>query len=475
MKKIAVLSLLLGLLMMTGNVLAQYPDDALRLSTPGLGVGARALGMGNAYTGVASDFSAIYANPAGLGQIRLNEVQFGMSNVSYNDNASFEGNSMTSSNSSTDLNDLGFVYPFPAERGSFVIAAGFTRSSDFTTGLSFNGFNSKSSIAGYLPFGLAYDLGLQDSNGNTQINGHLQQNGTVLEGGGINTWSVGLGFEAARQLYLGVTLSVLSGSYAYTRNYSESDVTGYYQADTASDPLWALQSFNIQQTINDDIGGVTAKLGLLYKFTKSTRLGITVKLPTYYSIHETFTNSGNSQFYVPDDNGNTNYSHFDGAGQDYNVTSPYVFDAGLSTTVGELLLSGEVEYTDWTEMSFSNLDPETETADNTAIKQDFKATTNLRAGAEYEFPGSGFMIRGGFQYLPSPYQMDNSSNAQKVISGGVGFLFAESMAFNFAYAYDKFSTSHINYPDYDASGNPTSQTLEDVHTNTILGTLTYRF
>jgi hypothetical protein len=39
---------------------AQFPEDALRFSTPGVGVGARSLGLGMAYTGVANDFSASY-------------------------------------------------------------------------------------------------------------------------------------------------------------------------------------------------------------------------------------------------------------------------------------------------------------------------------------------------------------------------------------------------------------------------------
>lgn len=40
----------------------------------GFGAGARSLGMGRAYTAVADDSSAVYWNPAGLAQVRRNEV-----------------------------------------------------------------------------------------------------------------------------------------------------------------------------------------------------------------------------------------------------------------------------------------------------------------------------------------------------------------------------------------------------------------
>jgi hypothetical protein len=70
---------------------AQFKEDALRLGIQGFGVGARALGMGNAYTGVASDYSAVFWNPAGLAQAQYGEFSFGLSYLSNNDNSTFFG------------------------------------------------------------------------------------------------------------------------------------------------------------------------------------------------------------------------------------------------------------------------------------------------------------------------------------------------------------------------------------------------
>ena len=41
-----------------------------------MGVGARALGMGGAFTGIANDPSAAYWNPSGLGQIHNFQFEF---------------------------------------------------------------------------------------------------------------------------------------------------------------------------------------------------------------------------------------------------------------------------------------------------------------------------------------------------------------------------------------------------------------
>ena len=39
-----------------------------------IGAGARAIGMGEAFTGVSDDVTAVYWNPAGLGQLELTEL-----------------------------------------------------------------------------------------------------------------------------------------------------------------------------------------------------------------------------------------------------------------------------------------------------------------------------------------------------------------------------------------------------------------
>lgn len=452
---------------------SQYSEDALRLSMPGVSVGARALGLGMAYTGVANDFSAVYWNPAGLGQMRLNEISFGLSHLSATDESAFYGNTQSFTNSATGVNSFGMVYPFPTTRGSLVFALGYGRQADFTTGLSFKGFNPKSSIIPFLNQSLAYELFLVDQQGNTPLVDSLQQSGKVIEGGGINYWTVAGAVEAAKQLYLGLTLNFISGSYTYNRNYSETDIANKYTL-ARFDTNYAFSSLNLINTIDGDVSGFTAKIGLLYKFRNNSRVGFSVKLPSYYTVKEAFATDGSSSFDVPDTQGVSSYRFIQDGRNEYDVASPFVFTGGLSIAIQDLMLSGDLEFTDWTQMEFRNADQQLLSL-NTQIKELFQPTVNIRVGAEYEFNTIGMRLRGGFAYLPSPYNGDPVSFAQKYITGGAGFIVENSIGIDVGYARGFRDSYRVNYNDFDANGQPTSKTTETIKTNNVIATVSYRF
>ena len=144
-------------LLFSGAALSQFPEDALRLSMPGIGVGTRALGMGTAYAGVASDYSAIYWNPAGLAQLKYGEFMGAFTFPSVTDEGTFFGTTTSTTASGAHLGALGFAAPFPVKRGSFVVALGFHRDNSFVNGLGYEGFNpSYSYIQNSAPDGQPY-------------------------------------------------------------------------------------------------------------------------------------------------------------------------------------------------------------------------------------------------------------------------------------------------------------------------------
>lgn len=449
---------------LTLPVSAQFPEDAFRLSSIGLGTGARSLGMGMAYTGIANDFSATYWNPAGLGQIGMSEMSLGLAHQSFGNTSTFLDNQKSLNNSATSLNAFGLVYPFPTSRGSLVFAAGYSRVNDFTTALSFDGFNPVSSIIPTLNFDLAYQLYLKDSVGSTPLIDSLRQRGKVLEGGGLNNWTFAGAIEAAKQVYLGISLNVISGSYTYNREYLETDMFNKYSV-ARFDTEYAFTRLHLINTIDGSITGFTARFGMLYKFNSGARFGLNIKIPSFFYVQENFSSDGTSLFDVPDVQGLSSYNYRIDGKTDYDVTSPFVFSAGASIPLGNLLLAGDVEYTDWTQMEFSNADPLIEQY-NSDIKELFRPTATMRVGAEYEF--NEFRLRGGFAYLPSPFRDDPSSFAQKFVTGGAGFLLGNVVALDLAYLYGFWDTFHVNY---DAG----PQTLENIRTHTFLATVSFRF
>jgi long-subunit fatty acid transport protein len=455
---------------------AQFPEDALRFATPGFGVGARSLGLGNAYTGVANDYSALYWNPAGLAQMDYGEFSFGLSHFNHKNTGTLYGASGSSSNNATNLNALGLTFPVEVRRGSLVFGFGFQRQANFTTGLSFEGFNPVSSIIqAYAPNGGFYPadmtlpeyLLLADIDTTTgrfisPITDSLTQAGEVLEGGGINHWSFGGAIDVAKNVSVGVTLSYATGTYKYDRTYTETDTRHVWEVNPDD-----LDQLTIDEFVESDIAGFGAKLGLMYRVPERFRFGLTVKMPVTYQIKEDFGTTATAVF----DDGFTAPSDgpYETAGSDeYDVITPWVFSAGASVILGgELMLSGDVEYTDWTQLEFSSA-PSALIALNKDIKKLFRPTADLRGGAEYLIAPIGVRVRGGFMYSPSPFDGDPSSFDRKTVTGGLGLQLSESTMLDLAYAHGWWKSFRVNY-------DGPSRVDEDVKSNTVLATFSYRF
>jgi long-subunit fatty acid transport protein len=466
---------------------AQYLEDALRLGQFGTGVGARALGMGNAYTGIASDYSAVFWNPAGLTQALHGEFFLGLSYLNNGDNGTLSsrdgmgnitllGNPSSYTTTATNINAVGVVYPVPVRRGNLVLAFGYDRRSNFASGVSFTGFNPGSSFIQTivpdkqtLPSGftseLPWQLGLTDTaNGKYKavFNGRMTQLGNIIESGGLNDWSAAAGIEVGKNLSVGVTLTLVSGSYRYDRNYSEQDRQHLYSYP------FDLQELKVTDYIDGDITGANAKFGLMYTVPDRFRLGIGIRTPTSYAIKEHYGQTLKTTFYTLDSAGNNVYGPFDYPGSvEYDVHTPWVFSIGASVILRDLVLSGDMEYTDWTQLEFANAN-----SDLLALNPDFKTrlrgTANLRGGAEYDIRDFGLRLRAGFIYNPSPFQGDPSTFDQKYVTAGLGFLLGESAMLDVAYAHGWWQAYQSNY-------SQASNVEEGIKTNTVLVTLVYRF
>ncbi len=353
-----------------------------------------------------------FTNPAGLTALRSFEFSAGLSNAGYNDDATFFGNTLSSNNRVTNLNNFGLVYPVATTRGSLSFAFGFARVANYTTTASFTGFNPGSSIVesltpnvnlnslsasdrnDLLNNNIPYQIFLADtSHGRLypNVTDSVQQAGTVIEGGGINSWSFGGAIEIAKGLSLGVGVNILAGSYTYDRLYTESDAKDVYLLNLNRTDF---NRFQYESTINSDINGYNVLIGLMYSRQGRYKLGFTLRTPTYYDISENFSDIGNSWFYTNGDH----YSMQQSGSTKYSVKTPLVLSVGGSLQATDwLLLAGDAEYTDWTQMEFTNDNPDL-IDENRVIQDIFRATTNLRGGAEFSLLNYGLKFRAGVVY-----------------------------------------------------------------------------
>jgi long-subunit fatty acid transport protein len=466
---------------------AQFAEDALRFSTFNQGIGARSQAMGNVAVGLGDDYTSLFSNPAGLALQRSFEFSLGLTRNGYQNNASFLGNETTDNTNAFNLNNLGLVYPVPVTRGSLTLGLGFGRVANYASVATFDGFNAGSSIAPSLVSSadlwamtsnerrefilndFAYGLGLADTaNGYFYpvVTDSVNQSGTIIEGGGINSWSVGGGMDVGRELSLGVSVNFLSGGYSYDREYVERDSKNIYHYAMPFD----FDRFTYVSTINSQLSGFNMLFGLLYHKQGKLRIGAAVRTPTRFDVEESFTDEGRTRF----DNGDS-YNISTSGTTRYKVTTPFVFSGGMMFQLTDwLVLAGDAEYTDWTQMEFNN-DNADLAGENRVIRNIYQETTNLRGGAEVTLWELGLKLRVGFLWNPSPYKADanNPDFNQLGLTGGIGFMIDEQTSLNIAAALGQWKTFRNNY--YLAATPSSSTTSEKISSNSVNVTFSFKF
>jgi hypothetical protein len=461
---------------------SQGIPDALRLGQSGLGPNARALGMGNAYVGLSDDASAAYYNPAGFGLIKRLELSGGLDYSNYTNNATFFGKSTNYSNSTTRLNRLSFAFPFPTVRGSLVFGISYLNTKDFTGALKFDGFNNTNdSYIRYLSlrnndamYNLYLSYPLYDNANNyikdtTNIFGNLNQSGNNLYSGSTNNWTFSGAIEAAENLFLGLNLNIISGSYNSNSDYYEDDVNNLYQGEASPGETQTRDFITLysNRILNWDISGWSAKAGLIYQFNDIGRFGLTVQFPKYYTVKETFNESDRSDF-APS---SQSYSYSDEV--KYDIVSPFEFAAGFSINFKGLIFSAQGTAIDYSQLKFDNPENFSNPEDLLSVNKDIKGllggVINYNVGVEYTIPTVGLRLRTGYFVQPSAYKDDPSEFNRKYFTAGIGILTQETIGLDFGYAHGWWSDYGDNY------GSGESRTYQDIKYDKLMLTATYRF
>jgi long-subunit fatty acid transport protein len=457
------------------NLKAQNINDALRLSTSGLGSNARALGMGNSYIALSDDASAAFFNPAGFGFLKRLEFSGGFEYVNYNNEAEFLGNTIDHSNSSTRLNRISFAFPFPTVRGSLVFALSYHKTKDLTGALKFNGFNTgpTSMIQDLnVDTNIPFDLYLTDDDYNTPIAGNLNQMGDILSSGSINNWTFSGAIEVYKNIFIGGNLNIISGSFESNNDYYEDDTRNIYQnrlypADSVHSDF---QTFYLNRLLKWDIAGVDAKLGMIYQFNPNSRFGFTVQFPRTYTIKEDFIVEGRSEFGSGPIENLVSEDYSDAV--EYDIISPFEFAGGFSLNFAGLIFAAEATLVNYNQIEFDNPDGLEESyiqRINKEIKDQLEAVINYNLGLEYTIPAIGLRVRGGYLVKPSAYKDDPSKFDRKYITAGIGFLADNTIGVDLAYAHGMWDDFGDNY------GSNVSRTNQKIASDHFILTGIYRF
>ena len=439
---------------------SQNAFDAVRIVQDEIGFGARALGMGGAYTAVANDYSAIYWNPAGLADVKYSEFFGELSHLNFKNEATFANQLTDNSENYTRLRSLGLALPFPTQRGSFVVALGYNRVRDFDQNLLFSGFNTQSND-------VSFDLEDQQGNTNTYpFDKEVQQTEQIMDEGGLKQWSFAAAIALSPNFTAGITANIYKGKDDYLFTFTQEDIENNYNIFPGD-----FQSYQLNQKLLTDYSAFNLKLGGMFKVNRNVKIGAAIGLPTTFSVHETYSSD---DLIIFDDDFEDPYDY--GTGEfKYDVKTPMHFDGGISFSNRNLTLAASMRYRDWSQTEFDIPDNQLDNSDyrdlldlNPVIRQDFRATVQYNLGGEIYLEGLNARLRGGYSVYPSPLKNASSDMDKKYISAGVGFKVDRNV--NLDLTYLRGSWKQESEDSYTPGG-----TLEDITLNRFFVGLSYNF
>ncbi len=440
---------------------AQSTQDAIRITDNTIGFGARALGMGGAYTGVADDYSAIYWNPAGLAQIRKMEFWMELAHTRFSNDIVYQGSPSSATNNATRFHSLGLVFPIPTYRGSLVFAFGYQRLKDFEYANNFRGISSLPSdrLSFYLDTtNTVYNFGGKP----------VERQEYVSDEGTLNQWSFAGAMDVSPNISVGLSLNYWKGSSDYVQDFTQTDVFNNFP-----DALYPANFYDYLENrkILTTYSSFSAKLSGLFRAGRFARIGLGMELPQTFNVNEDYRSESSLSF---DDGEILNFDPEEGTFE-YDVKIPFRFFGGASFAFGPVLVSASAKYTDWTQVKFdlpSNAslsdDYSALLSQNKNFRTDYRETVKINLGGEIGLPLLDSQLRAGYIYDPSPLKNADSDNDRTFFTAGYGVLIDRVLKLDATFVQG--SWKQTTYDDLAPAG-----TQEDITYRKILLTISYRF
>ncbi len=477
------------LFLVTGTLTSQTVGDAVRLSQPGLYTNARAMAMGNTYSVIGNDYSAVLFNPATLGLTEGTEFTGSINYDFYANTSNFFNNQTKYVNNTTTFSQFGIVVQLRADTlNSFALAIGYTHTKDFNRAREFSGFNSNNSLIEEYTnnnvdisrqLGLSYPINDRTTNSylrdGTIFTGKLQQNGFDLESGGLNVWSFGLSYEFANNIYLGASANYSVGSYLGDSEFYETDINNNYsiQSDPADANTVGFSQLSKRETREWAINGYDFRIGILYKLWNFIGVGISFKTPTNYSIIENYAYSVESKFAE----GYTRNYDKEELEKNYKISTPYELTVGAMMNLWIITAAVEGTYTDYSQIAYEGgLDYKDQALLNKYLKTNFDPLFRLNGGAEFRLPFTGLSLRAGAMLIMTPSYSNQKRDEEKIdfsydkkyLNAGIGFRSGDNLEFDLTYTYGWWTVVNENY------GEGSSTVTNDIQIHNMIFTTSFR-
>jgi len=391
------------------------------IGTP-VDVGARAAGLGGAMTGVGGTYSSLYYNPAGLGLIEKPLVTAGFSQLKWTDTATSYGNETMDESTYTKLDAMGIALPVPTQRGSLVFSFGYHKQRSYDSRLKSSGMFDVE----YEAYDQVFLLDGLNGEYDEMQNGHLSQT------------SFGVSVEMARNIFFGAALNFWNGHREYTWNlYEEGGV--WIFPPIPEDPneyQFMIPDFERIDHFEERYGGTNVTLGTLVKSNPYFHFGAVIETPLTLTakrdwdfLEREWVYEGWEDEQLPDTS--------DAGFYDYKMKAPWKFRIGGALYIGPMMISGDAELVDYSQMLFQNDPPSVSEGTKAEINQDirdnFRSVWNPRLGMELTIPRVDARLRGGYAIYKSPWKNSGNGDVRKILSFGGGVTLSKQIMLDIAY------------------------------------------
>jgi long-subunit fatty acid transport protein len=408
-----------------------------------VGSGARAVGMGGAFIGVADDATAASWNPSGLIQLEKPELSIvGDFNYRREEFSSSDHPEIanTGETSETQLNYFSAAYPFSLFNRNMVVSLNYQRLYDFNRNFDYRLDYSEASL-------------------------DLEQNIDYSQEGNIGALGMAGAIQITQRISIGATLNIWTDALLWDNGW-ESTYTQVDEGTLDSVPT------TIETDITDkysEFRGINANLGLLWNMNQYLTIGAVFKSPFTASLLHEYDFEQTQTFGDPLNT--TITSPPTSIKEDAELDMPMSFGAGFAWRFSDALTADiDIYWTDWSEYiltddegnEFSPIDgrPKDES--------DVEDTVQVRLGGEYLFimadKNMVIPVRAGIFYDPEP--TEGSPEDFYGVSLGSGIAY-KKVVFDMAYQFRWGN-------DVD-TGNLIDSSKADITQHTLLLSMIYHF
>jgi long-subunit fatty acid transport protein len=406
-----------------GKAQAQITQTVEISSSPNpVGSGARALGMGGAFIGVADDATAASWNPAGLIQLETPEVSIvGAYNHRTEDTtyAAFPEASGPQSVSTYDLNYLSAAYPFTAFHKNMIVSLNYQYLYDFNKKVGFS-------------YVFSDTIGPPLS---------LQNNIQYDQDGAFKALSPAFAVQLTPALSFGFTLNVWeNGLYdnywdSTYRSQGTGNFVGFpFHISTAIDERYEMDGLKMDLLRPSHWQNLNFNVGFMWNINERFTIGGVFKSRFEAQLRHTYHFNSAIQFPT---NPAANSSNVIDQTETVILDMPMSYGLGLAVRMSDALTLGLDAYrTEWSDYVLrdgqgNEFNPIT---GKRASESDISDTLQVRVGAEYLFILEKVVIplRAGVFYDPEPAEGSADDFWGFSIGSGIAY---RKIVFDVAYVY----------------------------------------